>query len=115
MPLAHYLRILCQELVRVEETGLVLLARVILLRCLLPHLLHRLLHCLLHRHFLLRGVWEVVVVVGGMVVSLYFQGSGIANEECLCFVVHLVGLRGPSLVLGECFRRCLRLHSLRVL
>jgi hypothetical protein len=84
----------------VEETGLVLLVRVILL-------------CLLHR-LLLQDVWEVVVVVGGMVVGLYFQGSGIANKECLCFVVRLEGLRGPSPVLGECFLRCLRLHSLRV-
>jgi hypothetical protein len=87
----------------VEETGLVLLAWVILLR-----------HLLL-RHLLLRDVWEVVVVVGGTVVSLHFQGSGIANEECLCFVVCLEGLRGPSLVLSECSLRYLRLRSWRVL
>jgi hypothetical protein len=57
----------------------------------------------------------VVVVVGETVVGLRFQGSGIANEGCLCFVVRLGGLRGLSLVLGECFQRYLRPRSLHVL
>jgi hypothetical protein len=108
MPLAHYLRISCQGLVHVEETGLVLPGQVILLLR-LPH--HRLLHCRL----LLLGIWAVAVVVGEMVVSLYFQGSGIATEGCLCSVVRREGLRGPSRVLGECFLRCHCRRSLRVL
>jgi hypothetical protein len=86
----------------VEGTGLVLLVRAILLRRL--HRLHRRLH--------LQVIWEVVVaVVGGMAVDLRLQGSGIANEGCLCFVVRQGDLHGPSLVLGEYFQLCLHPRS----
>jgi hypothetical protein len=105
MLLVHCLEILYQELDHVGETGLVLLAQVILRRLLLH--LHRLLH---HLHRLLRRFRQVVgqevVVVGGTVVVLRFQGSGIASEGCRCFTVRPGGLRGPSPVLGGCSRRC---------
>jgi hypothetical protein len=68
----------------------------------------------LHRRLHLRVIWEVVAVVGGIAVDLRFQGSGIANEGYLCFVVHQGGLHGLSLALGEYFRRCLRPRSWRV-
>jgi hypothetical protein len=96
----------------VVETSLVLLAQVILLR-----LLHRLprLRRLLRRPCHLRwDIWEVVVVVvGRTVVSLLLQGPGIAIEGCSCLIVRLVDLHGPSLVLGECFWRCLHPRSWR--
>jgi hypothetical protein len=92
-------------------TGWVLLEQVNrLLRLRLRRLLHLLL-CLPHLSLV---VWVVVATVDGMVVNWRSQGPGIANVVYLYAAVRQEGVHGPSPMLGEYFRRCLRRRSLCV-